>query len=91
MIQDVVRVENRMGLHARAAARLVRLASRFSSTIRLSREGSHQGIDAKSILGVLMMAATQGTQVTVSAEGQDEREACQAICDLFRNKLGEEN
>jgi phosphocarrier protein len=91
MIRQVVKVENKLGLHARAAARLVRLASRFSSTIYLSREGSSQEIDSKSILGVLMLAATEGTRLVISVRGQDENEACQAIRSLFATKFGEES
>jgi phosphocarrier protein len=91
MIRQVVKVENKLGLHARAAARLVRMASRFSSTIHLSREGSSQEIDSKSILGVLVLAATEGTRLVVSINGQDEDEACQAICSLFESKFGEES
>jgi len=91
MIREILRVENRLGLHARAAAKLVRLASRFRSAIYLAREGSEQGIDSKSILGVLMLAATRGTRLVVSADGQDEQEAVCAIRSLFQNRFGEES
>ncbi len=89
MIQRTVEVANRLGLHARAAARLVRLASRYSSNIYLSREGAQQQIDSKSILGILMLAAAQGTRIIVSVSGEDELEAGDAICRLFESKFGE--
>lgn len=91
MIRQSVLVSNKLGLHARAAAKLVRLASRFSSEIHLSREDANQQIDSKSILGVLMLAASEGTRLVISIEGQDELEAVEAICGLFENKFGEQN
>lgn len=91
MIQQVVLVENRLGLHARAAAKLVRLTSRFTSDVYLSREGADRGTDAKSILGILMLAASQGTRLVVSAQGQDEVEAGEAVRRLFEQKFGEDD
>ncbi len=91
MIRQSVLVSNRLGLHARAAAKLVRLASSFSSDIHLSREDANQQIDSKSILGILMMAASQGTRLIISIEGQDEVEAGEAIRRLFEGKFGEES
>jgi len=91
MIRQSVLVSNRLGLHARAAAKLVRLASGFSSDIYLSREDANQQIDSKSILGILMLAASKGTHLVISIEGQDEAEAREAICRLFETKFGEEN
>jgi len=91
MIRQSVLVSNKLGLHARAAAKLVRLASGFSSEIHLSREDAHQKIDSKSILGILMLAASKGTRLVISIEGQDEIEAGEAICRLFDSKFGEES
>ena len=91
MIRQSVQVCNNLGLHARAAAKLVRLASGFSSTIYLSRADANQQIDAKSILGILMLAASKGTQLVISIEGDDEVEAGDAISRLFENKFGEES
>ncbi len=91
MIQQVLRVENRLGLHARAAAKLVRVASQYDSQIQLAREGATRQIDAKSILGILMLAASQGVRLVISIEGQDELEAGEAIRRLFENKFGEES
>ncbi len=91
MIRHTVEVGNRLGLHARAAARLVRLASCYASSIYLCREGAPQQIDSKSILGILMLAASQGTRIVVTVSGEDEVEAGEAICRLFAAKFGEEN
>jgi len=91
MIRQPVLVSNKLGLHARAAAKLVRLASGFSSEIHISREDAHQKIDSKSILGILMLAASQGTRLVISIEGQDEAEAGEAISRLFEGKFGEES
>ena len=90
MIRQSVLIVNRLGLHARAAAKLVRLVARYSSEVHLSREDQNQHIDAKSILGVLMMAASQGTRLTVSIDGEDEIEAGAAIRGLFESGFGEE-
>ncbi len=91
MIQTVIVVENKLGLHARAAAKLVQLASRYGSDIYLAREGYQQAINSKSILGVLMMAASRGTRLVVSISGYDEVEAADAISALFAAKFGEES
>lgn len=91
MIRQTVRVENKLGLHARAAAKLVRVASRYSSRIYLSREGAVRQCDAKSIFGILMLAASQDVRLVVSIDGQDEVEAGEAIRRLFEGRFGEEN
>lgn len=91
MIQLLIVVENRLGLHARAAAKLVQLASRYSSDIYLAREGHQQTINSKSILGVLMLAASKGMRLVVSISGSDEVEAGEAIGGLFATKFGEES
>ena len=91
MIRRPLLVANRLGLHARAAAKLVRLVGGFSSEVRLSHENQNQHIDARSILGILMMAASQGTRLIVTIDGSDEAEAGEAIRELFENKFGEEN
>lgn len=90
MIRRVVRIENERGLHARLAARLVKITSRFQSRIKLGRVGGAEEIDAKSILGILLLAASQGTLLEVTAEGEDESEAVAAIEDLIGNQFGEE-
>ena len=91
MIQLLIVVENKLGLHARAAAKLVQLASQYRSDIYLAREGYQQAIDSKSILGVLMLAASKGTRLVVSINGPDEAEAGEAIGGLFAARFGEES
>ena len=81
-------VTNRLGLHARAAARFVNLASRFQAQVRVTR-GS-QTMDGKSIMGILLLAAAAGTALTVSAEGQDEAVAVDALCRFIETGFGEE-
>ena len=89
MIERSVTVMNRLGLHARAAAALVRTANQFRSALRLEREDKTASADAKSILSVLMLAASRGTQLLIRAEGIDEEEAMDAICALFADGFGE--
>ena len=85
-----VTVTNRLGLHARAAARLVRTASNYRSLIKLARADGSAQADAKSILSVLMLAAARGTELILTAEGTDEEAATCAVCELFESKFGEE-
>jgi phosphocarrier protein HPr len=88
--QKIVIIRNRLGLHARAAARLVRLASGFESRIELSRTDARQSpVDAKSIFGVLLLAATQHTEIEIKASGGDEVEAVAALAGLIDDRLGE--
>lgn len=89
MIEERVVVTNRLGLHARAAAQLVRMANSFQSTLRLERMDGSATADAKSILSVLMLAASRGTELRLSAEGPDEREATSALRQLFTSGFGE--
>jgi phosphocarrier protein HPr len=81
-------IVNKLGLHARAAAKLVRLANRFSSEIRLEREGLE--VNGKSIMGVLMLAAHRESFVSVSATGPDAHDAVDAIGGLIAEKFEEE-
>ena len=79
---------NRLGLHARAAAQLVRLANGFASEIRLAKDGME--VNGKSIMGVLMLAAPKDTKVLIRAVGLDAEEALAAIGELIARKFGEE-
>ena len=88
MIQREVRIVNRLGLHARAAARFVHTANRFRSRITVARDG--RSMDGKSILGILLLAASQGTRLLVSAEGEDEAPAVEALAALVDGGFGEE-
>ncbi len=88
MIERTVEVTNRLGLHARAAAQVVRTASGFESTIELSN-GEHTA-NAKGIMGLMMLAATCGSSLVIKAEGEDERHAVQAIEKMFADRFGED-
>lgn len=88
MVEKDVMITNKLGLHARAAAKLVNLAGKFHSNITISTE--QICADAKSILGVLTLAAGKDTMVKIEAEGPDEKESLDAIIDLIENKFGED-
>ena len=88
MIQRAVTVRNRLGLHARAAARFVHTANAFRSRVTLSRDG--RTMDGKSILGILLLAAGQGTRLTLGAEGDDETAAIEALSALVASGFGED-
>ena len=93
MVERKLLIKTRLGLHARAAAKLVRVASGFQSQVRLRRVdgpgGPDVSADAKSILSVLMLAASRGTELHASAEGIDEEAAMNAIDQLFAEGFGE--
>jgi phosphocarrier protein HPr len=89
MLKSRIKIINRLGLHARAAAGLVRLASGFQSKIRLIRADNRVVADAKSILSVLTLAASKGVELELQIEGEDERVAAQAIEEIFANGFGE--
>ena len=87
MIERDVEIKNKLGLHARAAAKLVHTAARFKSDIKI-RKGDEE-VDGKSILGILLLAAGRGTTIKVKADGPDEREALDAIEKLIDAKFDE--
>ncbi|OGA29203.1 MAG: phosphocarrier protein HPr [Betaproteobacteria bacterium RIFCSPLOWO2_02_FULL_65_24] len=82
-----VEIVNKLGLHARASAKLTQTASRFASQIFLSRNGRR--VNAKSIMGVMMLAAGKGSRVTVEAQGEDADEALQSLLALIADRFGE--
>jgi phosphocarrier protein len=88
MIQRDLEIINKLGLHARAAAKLVKLASSFESSIDIEKEG--QKVNSKSIMGVMMLAASCGSQVTITVDGADEEAAMTAIADLINRRFDEE-
>ena len=88
MISRELTIVNKLGLHARAASHLVKVASGFASRITLERAGA--SANAKSIMGLLLLAAAKGHTVTVSADGPDEQEALAAVEALVRNRFHEE-
>jgi len=87
LITREVTLTNMLGLHARAAARLVQMACRFQSKITLSKDG--RTVDAKSILGVLMLAGAPGERLLLCAEGSDAEAAVEALSALIRSRFGE--
>jgi len=87
MTREQVTITNKLGLHARAAAKLVHTASAFESEIYVGT--NHEEVNAKSILGILTLAATKGTPLVVRANGTDEKAAVEAIVALFADKFGE--
>jgi phosphocarrier protein HPr len=87
MVKREIKVSNKLGLHARASAKLTQLASRYKSQVFLSRNGRR--VNAKSIMGVMMLAAGIGATVQLETEGEDEAEACDALEKLFADKFGE--
>ena len=89
MLEGQLKVINRLGLHARAAAKLVRLAGAFKSRIELFRADRNVVANAKSILSVLALGAAIGTELTLRADGVDEAEAFGAIKELFSSGFGE--
>ena len=90
MLEANVKIVNQLGLHARAAAQLVRAASQYKSKIKLIRADDAVAADAKSILSVLTLAAAKGSKLKIEIEGEDETEAMQAIENLFAGGFGEE-
>lgn len=87
MLEQEIVVSNRLGLHARASAKLVQLVQGYKSTVWLISKGRE--INAQSIMGVMMLAAGMGTALTVRTEGPDEREALAGVVDLFERKFDE--
>ena len=87
MIERVVTIANRNGLHARPAAEIVKLAAKFKSDIRLAREDLE--VNGKSIMGVMMLAAEFGAALNVRADGPDAKEAVDALTMLISNRFGE--
>lgn len=80
-------IENKLGLHARAAAQIVKTANAYQSKITLSKDGLD--VDGKSIMGIMMLAAARGTTVQVQTEGPDDEQALKGLEALFRDKFGE--
>ncbi len=88
MVEREITIMNKLGLHARPAAQLVQKASMFKSEIKLKRHNLE--VNAKSIMGVMMLAAELGSKITIIAEGPDEKEATKAIALIIQSKFGEE-
>ena len=82
-----IEIINKLGLHARAAAKLTQLAARFASDVDVMRNG--RKVNAKSIMGVMMLAAGKGSKITLEVAGPDEEQAMQALCALINDRFGE--
>lgn len=87
-MEKTVDIVNKLGLHARAAAKLVTLASKFESDVRVRKKGRE--VSGKSIMGVMMLAAAKGSQVTLIAEGEDAQQALEELAALVADRFGEE-
>ena len=89
MVSRNVTVVNQLGVHARAAAKFVHLATRFRAQVRVARAGRE--MDGKSIMGILLLAAACGTTITISADGSDEGDALEALAELVASGFGEDS
>lgn len=87
-VKTQIEIINKLGLHARAASKLVATASRFEARVEVSNP-SGQKADAKSIMSVLMLAASKGMMLDIEASGQDEEDALNAVCELINNRFDE--
>ncbi|ALG67555.1 HPr family phosphocarrier protein [Beggiatoa leptomitoformis] len=87
MLKQTFTIVNKLGLHARAAAKLVKLASAFDSDIKIKRQ--QREVNGKSIMGVMMLAAAKGTQVDITVSGIDEEIAMAELADLIESRFGE--
>ncbi|MCP5286781.1 MAG: HPr family phosphocarrier protein [Burkholderiaceae bacterium] len=87
MIRSTITISNRLGLHARASAKLTKLAGSFRSDVHMARNGRR--VNAKSIMGVMMLAAGLGTEVEIETDGEDEQAAMDALRALIDDKFGE--
>ncbi|UCE22708.1 MAG: HPr family phosphocarrier protein [Candidatus Aminicenantes bacterium] len=87
MLKKKITIKNKLGMHARAAVKFVNLANRFSSTVRIEKNGSE--IDGKSILGILTLAAIQGTEIILKVSGKDEDRALKALVELIDSRFQE--
>ncbi len=85
MLKKKITIKNKLGMHARAAVKFVNMANRFSSTVRIEKNGNE--IDGKSILGILTLAAVQGTEIIIKVSGKDEDKALKALVELINSKF----
>lgn len=87
MLKRKITIKNKLGLHARAAVKFVNLANRFNSSVKILKDRNE--IDGKSVLGILTLAAIQGTEITLKVSGRDESQALKALVSLINNKFEE--
>jgi len=87
MLEKKIAIKNKLGLHARAAVKFVNLANRFGASVKIVKDGNE--IDGKSILGILTLAAIQGSEIMLLVSGKDEDSALKALADLINNRFDE--
>jgi len=87
MLQQEAEIINKLGLHARASAKLTQTAGNYASAVWLSRNGKR--VNAKSIMGVMMLAAAKGSKIVIETDGADEADAMKALCALIADRFGE--
>jgi phosphocarrier protein HPr len=87
MLEQRISIRNKLGLHARAAVKFVNLSNRFVASVKIVKDGNE--IDGKSILGILTLAATQGSEITLLVSGKDEEAALKALANLINNRFDE--
>jgi len=87
MLEKRITIKNKLGLHARAAVKFVNMANRFGASVKIVKDGNE--IDGKSILGILTLAATQGSEILLLVAGKDEDSAFKALADLINNRFDE--
>jgi phosphocarrier protein len=87
MLEHRMTIRNKLGLHARAAVKFVNLSNRFVASVKIVKDGSE--IDGKSILGILTLAATQGSEISLLVAGKDEEAALKALSELINNRFDE--
>jgi phosphocarrier protein len=87
MLEKKIAIKNKLGLHARAAVKFVNLANRFGASVKVVKDGNE--IDGKSILGILTLAAIQGSEIMLLVSGKDEDSALKALADLINNRFDE--
>lgn len=88
MLEQSIEIINKLGLHARAAGKLVETTSRFTSDITIEKEG--RNVDGKSIMAMMMLAAAKGTTINIKVNGEDEKAAMEAIVGLINDRFGED-
>ncbi|RDL45770.1 HPr family phosphocarrier protein [Marinomonas piezotolerans] len=88
MLEQTVEIINKLGLHARAAGKLIETTSKFSSDITIEKEG--RNVDGKSIMAMMMLAAAKGTTIKIKVNGEDEEKAMNEIIALINNRFGED-
>jgi phosphocarrier protein len=85
MLKKKITIKNKLGMHARAAVKFVNVANRFKSSVKIEKDGNE--IDGKSILGILTLAAVQGTEIVLKVSGKDEDKALSALLELINNNF----